>query len=93
MKENRVGQPSTIGEIIIIPLEEVYLYCDKRGDGIWAYASKQPVGVVVISPQFKLAIDTRGEKLDLNTCIHDFVGLQQVMDNLENSDETNTIGS
>jgi len=33
MKENRVGQPSTIGEIIIIPLEEVYLYCDKREDG------------------------------------------------------------
>ena len=93
MKENRVGQPSTIGEIIIIPLEEIYLYCDKREDGIWAYASKQPVGVVVISPQFKLAIDMQGGELDINTCIHDFVGLQQVMDNLENSDETNTINS
>ena len=93
MKENRVGQPSTIGEIIIIPLEEVYLYCDKREDGIWAYALKHPVGVVVISPQFKLAIDIQGEKLDLNTCIQDFGGLQQVIDNLENSDETNTINS
>jgi hypothetical protein len=93
MKENRVGQPSTIGEIIIIPLEEVYLYCDKREDGIWAYASKQPVGVVVISPQFKLAIDIQGGELDINTCIQDFGGLQQVMDNLENADETNTINS
>jgi hypothetical protein len=93
MKENRVGQPSTIGEIIIIPLEEVYLYCDKSEDGIWAYASKQPVGVVIISPQFKLAIDIQGEKLDLNTCIQDFGGLQQVIDNLENSDETSIINS
>jgi hypothetical protein len=93
MKENRVGQPSTIGEITIIPLEEVYLYCDKREDGIWAYASKEPVGVVVISSQFILAVDTQGEELDLNTCIQDFGGLQQVMDNLENSDETNTINS
>ena len=93
MKKNRVGQPSTIGEIIIIPLEEVYLYCDKREDGIWAYALKQPVGVVVISPQFIRAIDIQGEELDLNTCIKDFGGLQQVMDNLENSDDTSIIGS
>jgi len=93
MKENRVGQPSTIGEIIIIPLEEIYLYCDKREDGIWAYASKQPVGVVVISPQFKLAIDIQGETLDINTCIQDFRGLQQVIDNLDNSDEMNTVSS
>ena len=93
MKKNRVGQPSTIGEIIIIPLEEVYLYCDKREDGIWAYASKQPTGVVVISPQFKLAIDIQGGELDLNTCIQDFEGLQQVIDNLDNSEETNTISS
>ena len=93
MKKNRVGQPSTIGEIIIIPLEEIYLYCDKREDGIWAYASKQPVGVVVISPQFKIAIDIQGEELDLNTCIQDFGGLQQVMDNLENSDDTSIISS
>jgi hypothetical protein len=93
MKENRVGQPSTIGEIIIIPLEEVYLYCDKREDGIWAYASKQPVGVVIISPQFKLAIDIQGEKLDINTCIQDYGGLQQVIDNLDNSDKANTISS
>ena len=93
MKKNRVGQPSTIGEIIIIPLEEIYLYCDKREDGIWAYASKQPVGVVVISPQFKLAIDIQGGKLDLNTCIQEFGGLQQIIDNLENSDETSIINS
>ena len=93
MKRNRVGQPTIIGEIIIIPLEEVYLYCDKREDGIWAYALKQPVGVVVISPQFKRAIDIQGEKLDLNTCIQEFGGLQQVIDNLDNSDETNTISS
>ena len=93
MKENRVGQPSTIGEIIIIPLEEVYLYCDKREDGIWAYALKQPVGVVVISPQCKLAIDIQGEELNLNTCIQDFDGLQQVIDNLDNSNGTNIISS
>jgi len=93
MKENRVGQSSTIGEIIIIPLEEVYLNCDKREDGIWAYASKQPVGVVIISPQFKRAIDIQGGELDLNTCIQEFGGLQQVIDNIEDSDETNTINS
>jgi hypothetical protein len=93
MKENRVGQPYTIGEIIIIPLEEVYLYCDKREDGIWAYASKQPVGVVIISPQFRLAIDIQGGELDINTCIQDFGGLQQVIDNLDNSDKANTISS
>ena len=93
MKKNRVGQPSTIGEIIIIPLEEVYLYCDKREDGIWAYASKQPVGVVVISPQFKLAIDIQGGELDLNTCIQEFGGLQQVIDNIEDSDNRSIISS
>jgi hypothetical protein len=93
MKENRVGQPSTIGAIIIIPLEEVYLYCDKREDGIWAYALKHPVGVVAISPQFKLAIDIQGGKLDLNTCIQEFGRLQQVIDNIEDSDETSIINS
>jgi hypothetical protein len=89
MKKNRVGQPSTIGEITIIPLEEIYLYCDKREDGIWAYAFKQPVGVVIISPQFKHVLDIQGEELDLNTCIQDFKGLQRVIDNLDNSNGTN----
>jgi len=89
MKENRVGQPSTIGEITIIPLEEIYLYCDKREDGIWAYAFKQPIGVVIISPQFKHVLDIQGEELDLNTCIQDFKGLQRVIDNLDNSNGTN----
>jgi len=93
MNKCSVGQPVIINGITIIPLEEVYLYCDKREDGIWAYASKQPVGVVVISPQFKLAIDIQGEKLDLNTCIQDFGGLQQVIDTLDNSDEMNTVSS
>ena len=93
MKENRVGRPLTIGEIIIIPLEEIYIYCNKREDGIWAYALKQPVGVVITSPQVKLAIDIHGEKLDLNTCMQDFGGLQQVLDNLDNCDETSTFSS
>ena len=93
MRKNRVGQPSTIGEITIIPLEEIYLYCNKREDGIWAYALKQPVGVVVISPRFKHVFDIQGEELDLNTCIQEFGGLQQVIDNIEDSDETSIINS
>jgi hypothetical protein len=93
MKENRVGHPTTIGEIKIIPLEEIYLYCDKIEDGIWAYALKQPVGVVVISPQLKCAINTQGEELDINTCVQDFKGLQQVIDNLDNCNETSTYSS
>ena len=93
MKKNRVGHPSTIGEITIIPLEEIYLYCEKREEGIWAYASKQPIGVVIISPQFKHVLDIQGEELDLNTCIQDFDGLKQIIDNLDNSNGTNIISS
>lgn len=93
MKENRVGQPTTIGEITIIPLEEICLYCDKSEDRIWVYAFKQPIGVVIISPQFKHVLDIQGEELDLNTCIQDFEGLQRVIDNLDNSNGANTTSS
>jgi len=82
MKETSVGTPVTIGEITIIPLEEVSVHYDRNKGGLLFYVSKRPIGVVIGSPQGKWAIDIYGDQVPLETYIQKIHGLQQVLDSL-----------
>ena len=82
MKETCVGIPVIIGEITIIPLEEVSVYHDRNKGRLSVYASKGPIGIVVGSPQGKWAIDIYGGQVPLETYIQEIHGLQQVLDSL-----------
>ena len=82
MKELHVGRPITIGEATIIPLERVDVSRSSEKGRLLAYISKDPVGIVISTPQGKRAIDMYGGQVALETYIQEFPGLQQVLDSL-----------
>ena len=82
MKEIRVGRPVIVGEVTIVPLERVSVYHDSGEDRLSVYISKEPVGIMISSPQGKWAVDMCGRQMPRETYIQEIRGLQQVWDSL-----------
>ena len=84
MKEMRIGKPITVGDTTIIPLERESIRVHHAGkkDGLSVQFSKEPIGIVVGTPQGKWAIDIHGEQVPLESYIREFHGLQEVLDSL-----------
>ena len=80
MKHKCAGTAIIIGEITIIPLEEVTVYHGRNKGGLSVYVSKGPIGVVIGSRQGKWAIDIHGGQVPVETYIQEIHGLQQVLD-------------
>lgn len=82
MKEVRAGRPIIVGEVTIIPLERVSVYHSGEKGRLLVRISKEPVGIVVSSPQGKWAVDIYGGQVPPETYIQEIHGLQQVWDSL-----------
>ena len=82
MKQVRVGRPVTVGEAIIVPLEEVTVYYRSKKAGLLAYVCKEPLGIIIGTPQGRWAVDVCGEPMPLEPYIQTVDGLQQVLDGL-----------
>ena len=82
MEEVHVGRPVPVSGITIIPLEKVTVSHSNKKGRLSVYVSKEPVGVVVSSPQRKWAIDISGTQMPLETYIQEIHELQQVLDSL-----------
>lgn len=82
MREVRVGRPVTVGEMTIIPLETISVCHRSKRDRFAVYASKEPVGIVIRTPQSKYAFDIRGIQVPLETYTQEFDGLQEILDGL-----------
>lgn len=87
MKEWRADTPVTVGEITVIPLEEVSIYHVQNKKGLSIYASKEPIGVAVGSPRGKWAIDIHGEQAPLDSYIRGIPGLKEMLDNCVDSSD------
>ncbi|MDA1128402.1 MAG: hypothetical protein O2913_06870 [Chloroflexi bacterium] len=58
MKEEvRTGQPVVIGELTITPTERVRVHRGAGRLGIWVYVYKEPVSIVIDSPDGQRIID------------------------------------
>jgi hypothetical protein len=82
MKEARVGIPTTVGKITIIPLEAVGIHHDSSAGRLFICVSKEPIGIVISSPQGKWAINIHGQQVSLEHYIQSIKGLQKVLDAL-----------
>ena len=82
MKEVHVGRPIIVGETTIIPLERVRVSHSTEKGGLSAYISKEPIGIVISTPQGKWAVDICGGQVTLEAYIQEIPGLQQVLDSL-----------
>ena len=82
MKQVRLGRPVIVGETTIVPLEEVTVHYRSKKAGVLAYVCKEPLGIIIGTPQGKWAVDICGEPMPLETYIQTVDGLQQVLDAL-----------
>lgn len=82
MKEKHADKAVAVGDITIIPLKEISVYYVNNPQAFSVYASSEPIGIVIDSPQGKWAIDMQGEQMPLETCIREIPDLKRILDNL-----------
>ena len=85
MKKTRACGPVTVGDTTIVPLEHMVSLSWAIGNGFLACLYKEPVGVVVISPQGTWAVTTVGDDLPLSTAVQDVEGLQEILGGFDQS--------
>ena len=61
----RVAQHITIGEITLFPIIRTFVSCRNGNSGIVCSGSKNLVGIVVVSPKEKRAINVNGEEVPI----------------------------
>lgn len=59
----RVAQHITVGEITLFPIIRTSVSCRNGNSGIVCSGSKNLVGIVVVSPKEKRAINVNGEEV------------------------------
>ena len=82
MEKSRVGKPITVAELTLIPLEKVRMFHFRRLRGFTFYASKEPIGIVISSPEGKTAISIDGAQASVDSYCRQFDGLQEILDTL-----------
>jgi hypothetical protein len=82
MKQMQAGNPITVGDVKLIPLERIFTYRDNSKKGFFIYVTKEPIGVVIISPQGRSATDINGKWVPLETYLQQINGLREILSNL-----------
>jgi hypothetical protein len=78
----QAGNPITVGDVKLIPLERVSMQSDSSKKGAFLYVTKEPIGVVIISSHGRSATDINGDSVPLETYLRQINGLQAILDSL-----------
>ncbi len=79
MEEVEIGNPMVIAGVTLIPVAKVSLKYWHNNRGISFLGTKQPFGVVVVSPSGKRAIRISGEEVPLDKFIQEVPGIQDIL--------------
>ena len=79
IEEVSAGQPITVGETKLLPIVRTFISCQNINRGIVCFGSKNPVGIVVISPKWKGAINVAGEEVPIDYYREQVAGLDELL--------------
>ena len=65
MKEVQFSAPILIGDITIRPMERIRVDRTDTGTGFYFYACREPVGILIETPEHKWALDLEGAEIPL----------------------------
>ena len=82
MKQMQAGNPITVGDVKLVPLERIFMHHDKSKKGFFIYVTKEPIGVVIISPHGRYATDINGKPVPLETYLQQINGLKEILNTL-----------
>jgi len=81
-KEIAAGPPITVAGITLIPIIKVSLSCQRSSGGISLFGVKQPVAVVVASPQAKRAFTITGKDSSLEQLVQEVPDIKEILERI-----------
>jgi len=66
-EEVTAGGRITIGKVTLVPVVRTVARCRKAGRGIMGFGTKEVLGVVVISPSGRRALNVAGEEVPVES--------------------------
>jgi len=82
-KEVEIDNPVAVAGVTLIPVAKVSLNCQLSNGLISFLGLKQPIGVVVVSPSTKRALDINGEELPLDQLVAGVPGMKEILEELQ----------
>ena len=82
IKRISAGQQITVGEITILPIIQTFMVYRRVKASIAAAGETSPVGIVVVSPQRKYAINMAGEEVPLEQYAADVPEVQELLEEI-----------
>ena len=79
IEEVSAGKPITVGETMLLPIVRTSISCRKVNSGIVCFGSKNPVGIVIISPKGKSAINVAGEEVPIDQYTEQVAALKELL--------------
>ena len=79
MEEVSAEQPITVGETMLIPIVRTSISCRNVNSVIVGFGSKNLVGIVIISPKRKSAINAAGEEVPIDQYTEQVAELKELL--------------
>jgi len=79
-KKKEIGSAFTIGELTLIPVIDSYFSSGSRRGSTDAFYMKQPVSVVVISPETKKVLRITGEEVSLDEYLEEVPEIRESLE-------------
>ena len=81
-EEIRIEAPFAIAGVTLIPVVKAWLNCWHRRGRLSFFGVKQPVSVVVVSPQARRAFRINGEEVSLDQLTKEVPGIKEILEGL-----------
>ena len=81
-EEIKIEAPLAVAGVTLVPIVKSSLNCWRRKNRLSFFGIKQPVGVVVISPQGRRAFWINGEEVSLDQLTKEVPGIKEILEEL-----------
>lgn len=81
-EEIRIEAPFAVAGVTLVPIVKARLNCWQSKRRLSFFGTKQPVSVVVVSPQAKRAFRINGEEVSLDQLAKEVPGIKEILEGL-----------
>jgi len=80
-----IESPFAAAGVTLVPIVKISLNCWQRKGCLSFSATKQPVSLVVVSPQFKRAFRITGEEVSLDQLTRESPGIEDILERIQSA--------
>jgi len=81
-EEIRIEAPFAVAGVTLVPVVKAWLNCWQSKGRLSFFGIKQPVSVVVVSPQAKRAFRISGEEISLDQLTQEAPGIKEILEGI-----------